>query len=377
MSSDSLLADVLIRMFRAHELPRDGRAGTDQRWYQELWDDLAAAGMPWVSLPEIAGGSGGTVTDAFEMLRLVGAYAAPVPLAETSLLGGWMLVEAGLSLPNGALAVVADPETLSLERDGRAWRLAGAASRVPFGGEVETVVALCAGPDGPVVVRAPVSAAEVRPGTNLAGEPLDELIFHGASLSPDDVAAAPASVTCDALRRRGAATRAVMMSGAIDTIESMTIAYAHDRHQFGRPIATFQAVQHRLVRIAEEALVARMAVALAVRAFETGGSDLEIAAAKAMVGDAATEVAAHAHQVHGAIGMTKEYVLHPFTRRLWTWRQQFGSSRHWHAVLGRQAIANRQTLWPFLADGLAVRSDTPRTAANPTVMISGEADLAR
>ena len=143
-----------------------------------------------------------------------------------------------------------------------------------------------------------------------------------------------------------------MMSGAIDKVESMTIAYAHDRQQFGRPIATFQAIQHRLVRIAEEAFVSRMAVALAVRALENGGSVLEIGAAKALVGDAATEVAVHAHQVHGAIGMTKEYVLHPYTRRLWTWRHQFGSSRHWHTVLGQQAIANRHALWPFLADGL-------------------------
>ena len=223
MSADSILTDVLTRMFEAHDLPRDGRAGSEQRWYPDLWADLADAGMPWVSLSEIVGGSGGTVDDAFEMLRLAGAYAAPVPLAETSMIGGWMLTESAIALPEGPLAVVERPDGLIVERAGRGWRLSGMAPRVPFGGEVEVVIALCAGPEGTQVVRAPVAAAEVKLGRNLAGEPLDDLVFTDVALGAADVAPAPSEVTVDAVRRRGAAARVAMMSGAIDRVEAMTM----------------------------------------------------------------------------------------------------------------------------------------------------------
>jgi acyl-CoA dehydrogenase len=352
MSADTMLADVLERMFVAHELPRDGRNGSEARWYQDLWDDLAAAGLPWVSIPEEAGGSGGSIDDAFDMLRAVGASAAPVPLAETAVLAGWLLARAGLGLPEGPLTVVPDARGLTLTKTAGGWLLRGSARHVAFGQESECVVALCEATSGPHVVRIPTRTVKVQPGLGLNGEPRDALMFDDVRPDDQEVAPAPPDVTTDALRLRGAATRVVMMSAAIDQVESRTIRYAHDRHQFGKPIASFQAVQHRLVRIAEEALVARMAAALAVRSVGSGDPGLEVAAAKIVVGRAADEVAIHAHQAHGAIGMTREYLLHPYTRRLWTWRAEYGSAKDWSGALGRVAINDRDRLWPFVADGL-------------------------
>lgn len=347
-----MLADVLNRMFAAHELPRDGRNGSEARWYPDLWNDLAAAGLPWVSIPEEAGGSGGSIQDAFDMVRAVGTYAAPVPLAETALLAGWLLARAGLVLPEGPLAVVPDASDLALVKTEGGWVLDGSARSVAFAQEAECVVALCDTAAGPYVVRVPTTAASVGPGLGLNGEPRDVVTFDNVRPAGDEVAPAPPDVSAQALRRRGAASRVVMMSAAIDEVERRSIRYAYDRIQFGRPIATFQAVQHRLVRLAEEALVARMAADLAVRGVASGDPGLEVAAAKVVAGRAADEVAAHAHQVHGAIGMTREYLLHPYTRRLWTWRAEYGSAREWSEVLGRAAIAERGRLWSFVADGL-------------------------
>jgi acyl-CoA dehydrogenase len=84
-----------------------------------------------------------------------------------------------------------------------------------------------------------------------------------------------------------------------------------------------------------------------------GSDDFEdaVAMAKSRIGEAAGDVAAIAHQVHGAMGYCREFPLHSRTRRLWCWRDEFGTERDWHVRLGR-AVAARgaEALWPRLAD---------------------------
>ncbi len=80
---------------------------------------------------------------------------------------------------------------------------------------------------------------------------------------------------------------------------------------------------------------------------------LATAMAKARVGEAAGKVAAICHQVHGAMGFTQEHPLHFATRRLWSWRDEFGSERYWNRELGRQlAEAGADALWPRISTGL-------------------------
>jgi acyl-CoA dehydrogenase len=77
---------------------------------------------------------------------------------------------------------------------------------------------------------------------------------------------------------------------------------------------------------------------------------LEVASAKIRVGEAATEGAGIAHQVLGAIGFTQEHILHRFTRRLWAWRDDFGSESSWAVKLGNLvASKGADGLWPMLA----------------------------
>jgi acyl-CoA dehydrogenase len=85
----------------------------------------------------------------------------------------------------------------------------------------------------------------------------------------------------------------------------------------------------------------------------TAGDDallLEAASAKIRSGEAAAEGSAIAHQVHGAIGFTKEHVLHRFTLRLLSWRDDFGNESYWAAALGaRLAARGADEFWPLLA----------------------------
>src|SRR4051794_33131147 len=80
-----------------------------------VWDGLAEAGFPWVGVPDTAGGSGGSLLDALAVLRGIGRHGAPVPMAETGLLAGWLLAGAGLEIPDGPLTVVPVPDAVSLD----------------------------------------------------------------------------------------------------------------------------------------------------------------------------------------------------------------------------------------------------------------------
>ena len=147
------------------------------------------------------------------------------------------------------------------------------------------------------------------------------------------------------------------MAGALGHILDASVQFSLDRVQFGRPIAKFQAVQHNLAALAGEVAAAGAAADAASEAIATYGiaderAVAETAIAKLRVGEAASTGAAIAHQVHGAMGFTYEHTLHHSTRRLWTWREEFGNETYWairigHMVAGRGADA----LWPFLTAG--------------------------
>jgi acyl-CoA dehydrogenase len=153
----------------------------------------------------------------------------------------------------------------------------------------------------------------------------------------------------------GSAIRSVETAGALEAILSLSVAYANERVAFERPIGKFQAVQQNLARLAGEVAAA---LAVAGSAADTiAQADtfddavfLEAASAKIRTADAATEGAAIAHQVFGAIGYTKEHVLHRFTLRMLSWRDDFGNESYWAAELGKR-VARRgaDEFWPLVA----------------------------
>src|SRR5262249_57805952 len=117
----------------------------------------------------------------------------------------------------------------------------------------------------------------------------------------------------------------------------------------------FQAVQQNLARLAGETAAALAVSGSAADALSQGGSFddavlLETASAKIRCAEAATEGAAIAHQVFGAIGFTKEHVLHRFTMRTLAWRDDFGSESYWAAELGKHvAKCGAEEFWPVVA----------------------------
>ena len=144
--------------------------------------------------------------------------------------------------------------------------------------------------------------------------------------------------------------RACQIAGALDAALALSIAYANERQQFGRPLGKFQAVQQSLASFACEAAAANCAAMGAAQALDRGNAEFEVAAAKLRANRAVEMGTSVAHQVHGAIGFTEEYALAPLTRRLWQWRSEFGNDAYWSARLGSKVIARgADRFWPDLS----------------------------
>lgn len=344
-----MLVESATRLFNDHVDQKVVEAAKRDGWSDTLWHALEQAELPRVSIPEEAGGAGGTLSDLAAVLRVAGRFSAPVPLAETAMLGGWMLAASGLPVPRGPLAAgpVRD-DIVSARRDGSRWIVSGTLARVPWARVATRLVLLAQGESGGAVVSVDSARCAIRPGHNLALEPRDDVILD--NVVADDAAPAGASVTRTALRLRGALARSLLMAGALECALELSVRYAQERVQFGRKIGQFQAIQQELARFAGEVAAAVAAALSAAGAVERGGDvTLAVASAKIRTAEAAREGALIAHQVHGAIGVTDEYALHHSTLRLWAWREEFGNEAEWATALGGlMHKRGADQLWPAI-----------------------------
>ncbi|HEY3684980.1 MAG TPA: acyl-CoA dehydrogenase family protein [Streptosporangiaceae bacterium] len=350
---DPVLTETVAAILADHCAPqavRDAEAGPG--WAPALWDVLAEAGLTGVGVPEEFGGAGGTLADAAEIVRLTGYAAAPVPYADTVLVAAPALAAAGIRVPGGPVAAVPDPGALRAVRDGAAWTVTGRAAHVPYARTSAHLAAVADGPDGPVIVLLPAAGLDIVAGRDYAGEPRDTVTAAGVHVPAE--AAAPYEVRGDAgWRAHGALARALQIAGALERALELTVAHATTRVQFGRPIAGFQAVQHLIAQLGEDVAAARMAAESAAAALAAGMPYPDVPTAKIVAGEAATRGSALAHQVHGAMGMTRECDLQLFTRRLWTWREEYGSETVWSRDLGdRVATHGGAGVWPLITTAI-------------------------
>jgi len=311
-----LLSDSAARLFQSN-------AG---------WDEIEELGIADILVPEDRGGSGADWDDACAVLQAAGHAQTPLPLAE-AMIARKIASDAGLEMPRSQLSIATNP-SVTLSRDGRAWKFSGVLSGVPWGRDVASVITTITFDGRPHVVALAVRDASLHKKMNLADEPRDELQFDSAP-----ALAAPAnSRETQHLLDYAALARTAQIAGALQSALELSITYAQERKQFGRPIGQFQAVQQQLALFGAETAAATCASRSAAIAACAGDASFEIAAAKLRANQAIGVATSIAHQVHGAIGFTREYALRQATQRLWSWRSEYGNDRYWSDVLGRTVV---------------------------------------
>jgi acyl-CoA dehydrogenase len=342
-SVGDMLRETADRLLQAHCDTATQRAADQGTWPAALWQAVEAAALHRALVPEEVGGFGVAVPDALSLLRVAGAHALPLPLAET-MLASWLLAKAGLALPDGPLSVgpARDGESLTLARTGDVWHVSGTLTRIPWARDVAALAVLAQHDGKAWVALVGKQSWSIEPGENVAREPRDTVRFDGPA-----IAGAQSAVMPSTLKALGAAMRTQQIAGALTRLTEMTTQYAQERIQFGRPIGKFQAVQQNLAVLAGQTAAAVAGADIAADAFGDDPRILPIAAGKARAGEAAGIAAAIAHQVHGAIGFTFEHSLRFLTRRLWSWRDEFGNDAFWNRLLGHHmAKAGADAVWP-------------------------------
>lgn len=312
---------------------RLGRRDIPDQFDTELWRILEDTGLTRLtSTPEADAGPHELAITLYGIARHAGA----VPLAETDALAGWLGLQAGIELPGGPLTVaIADGDVAGD-------RITGTARSVPWARDCTSIL-LAVHVEGAlrvgIIKNSTVETGNVHEDHNLAGEPRNALLFDVPAEQMHDVDPALGIE----LQRRGAWSRCVQIVGALDAASASTVKHTRERVQFGRPLSAFQSVQQSLASMAGEIERARAAAELAVSAaaehgFGSPQADYALTVAKVTVGRAVGPVTTIAHQLHGAIGVTREHPLWLFTLRAQSWAQDYGTTAQYARRLGRLAL---------------------------------------
>ncbi|QEU96139.1 acyl-CoA dehydrogenase family protein [Streptomyces kanamyceticus] len=325
------------------------RAETDRPHDLELWKTLAGEmGLAGLLVPERLGGQGASHREAAVVLEELGRAVAPVPYLTSAVVATEALLACGGT--DGSEAV----ELLGVLAAGRAigvlavslaaapgTRLSGVRHEDgSLHGELTGIAdAVCADvllvpADGALyAVDTAQDGVTVTPRVSLdLTRPIATVAFDAARarvLTPDAETAVRAGL------RAGAALLASEQLGLAEWCLTETVRYTKERHQFNRPVGSFQALKHRLAQLWLEVVGVRAAARNAADALATGSADADVAAAlaQAYAAPVAVHVAEEALQLHGGIGMTWEHPVHLCLKRAKADSIAFGTAgRHREAL---------------------------------------------
>ncbi len=309
----------------------------DVRFDKATWEALAEAGLLGLGLPEEHGGGGLGIIEQCKVLEQVGRTVAPVPVAASTVLGAGPVARFGSAeqqarwLPGAAdgsvilTAALSEPANRHPDRpattatpvEGGGWRLDGIKTRVLAGAQADAFVVPAAGPDGPVVLLVPRDTAglQIEPQlvTNRDTEAL--LTFAGAEVGAEAVigGAEQGAEVIDWLLERATVALCAQQLGVLARALEMTAEYSKERIQFDVPIATFQAVGHRLADCYIDVEGLRLTLWQAVWTLDEGRpAATEVEVAKYWAAEAGHRVAHAVVHVHGGTGIDNDYPLHRY-----------------------------------------------------------------
>lgn len=336
---DPALVDMMGAVFADYRERHPSNATTGHDI--DLWQHLDELGLVRLTGSEQHGGSGAGWYEAAELLAAAVGHGVRIPLAEHDLLACWLLEANGMPT-DGAVRTVC-----MLNKH-------GAATDVPWAAAAERVVVVWRADGQYRAADVATDSLTVTPGANLIGEPRDTVVADLTALADLEQAVPTTLALVTQLRLKSGLVRSVQVCAALDRILALSVDHVKSRVQFGRPLSKFQAIQNLISDIAAEAALARAATEAALTTgvtSEWSAFNLEflVAAARSCAGHATSVVVRNAHQVHGAIGTTREHRLHEFTRAALAWRSEFGSMRYWDdQVTDAAQHASAGALWDLI-----------------------------
>ncbi|MEV8403884.1 acyl-CoA dehydrogenase family protein [Streptomyces niveus] len=310
------------------------RAESGAPYDPALWTSLAAGiGAAGLLVPEALGGQGASHREAAVVLEELGRAVTPAPYLTSSVIATRTLLACATAGPHGdgpaakLLRGLAEGRTVAVLvlplSTGPDAPLPGTAPGSPVGAVADAAgadVLLVLGPDGLYAVETAAPGVTVRAQTPLdLTRPLSTVTVTGTALTAGTRLADRSAA--DAAVRRGLLTGAGLLAseqlGLAEWCLAETVRHTRERHQFNRPIGSFQALKHRMAQLWLEVVSARAAARNAADALATDspGAPLAVAVAQAYCGRVAVQAAEECVQLHGGIGMTWEHPAHLYLKR--------------------------------------------------------------
>jgi 3-oxocholest-4-en-26-oyl-CoA dehydrogenase beta subunit len=309
------------------------------RFDRTLWAELARANLLGAGIGEADGGIGGGIMEVCLLLEQAGATVGPVPLWPTLALGVLPVARFGSSEQKAALlgrvargdavlsAALAEPDSddplkpaTTATWEGDAWRLEGVKTSVPAASISERVLVPASTENGAGVFLLDPRAGglTIEPQRATSGELLARLDLDGAAVPESEVLVEPGTdpAALGWMLEVALTGLCAMQVGLAESALRLTAGYLSEREQFGRPLATFQAVQQRAADCYIDVEAMRWTMWRAAWRLSEGLPVAEeVAVAKFWASEGGHRVLAAAQHLHGGIGVDLDYALHRFTLR--------------------------------------------------------------
>jgi len=340
---------------------------SEEGYSPELWQEMANLGWMGLVVPEKYGGGGMNFLDLSILLEEMGRACLPGPFFSTVVLGALPILDTGsepqkqdylpkiasgktiftLALTEPSARYDAASITVKAIPDNSDYVINGTKMFVPDAHIADYLLCVArtkeqAEPEFGITIflvdaKSPNISCTVL--KTIAGDKLCEVVF-------DQVRAARGNILgqldqgwngVQKIVRRAAVAKCCEMVGNIQRVLEMTIDYAKERKQFGRPIGSFQIIQHYCADMATDVEGARFSTYQAAWMLSEGlPCAKEVAVAKAWLGEASQRVIALAHQIHGAIGVTMEHDLQLYTRRAKAGELTFGDANFYREIVANE-----------------------------------------
>lgn len=321
-----------------------------------IWQGLAELGLMGIAIDDEFGGSGLGFEELAVALERFGGSLVTEPFVPTVVLAAGLLQSLGSAeqcrqwlplIADGSLkAALAHGERQARDTvawvstaaipTAAGWQLDGT-KMVVLGGDAADLFLVSARTEGQAGDRDGISlfavpraqvAAHVRTYPLYDGSGACELVLDRLTLPADALVGAQGSAIAaiEAAYDRGAAAVCVQAVGAMKRLRDLTLDYIKTRRQFGQPLGSFQALQHRMVDLHMAVEIAESMALSAIIAISADPDErmAQISAAKAAIGQAAREVGQSAIQLHGGIALTDEYAAGHYFKKLTLIERQFG-----------------------------------------------------
>ena len=305
--------------------------------FKTLKNEIISSELTKLLVKEDLGGAGMTLTDIIPIIQLSAQYGTPIPFIET-IISNFLLSELNIKAENDFITLTNKTENILIKKN----KISGNFKSIPYLNLAEKILVETEIKNQKYIILFKKGGKLILQ-KNFLSEPKFDL--DASELEIISMMEKPEPIDVQNLLIN---VRSIQSFGAMEKILKLCIEYCSQRKQFGRTLSKFQMIQNHISEIALEVAASGASLSTLKNNNKNFYNLKSTAIPKIRTGIASGKVIALSHQVHGAMGFTKEYELSYFTKALNSWRNEFGNEIYWQNILGKLFLNQNKNFWEFL-----------------------------